>query len=155
MNVTLNSLTSPGMVAATLAGAARGGRVVEISKRDIWSPERVAQERPDVAYRLVAIDFLPGAVRASACGALCVLDCGSIDCSITDCTAIDCSAFQQFIHGSEAMQSLPRTRRLCQNFEVDCIVLLPLRTLLAADCRQLCGDKSLAAQGLATQFEST
>lgn len=66
MDVTLNSLTSPGMVAATLAGAARGGRVVEISKRDIWSPARVAQERPDVAYRLVAIDFLPGAVRTPA-----------------------------------------------------------------------------------------
>ena len=61
--MTLNSLTGPGMVAATLAGAARGGRVVEISKRDIWSPARVAQERPDVAYRLVAIDFLPGTVR--------------------------------------------------------------------------------------------
>lgn len=32
--------------------------MAEISKRDIWSPERVAQERPDVNYRLVAIDFL-------------------------------------------------------------------------------------------------
>jgi hypothetical protein len=67
MDVTLNSLTSPGMVAATLAGAACGGRVVEISKRDIWSPARVAQERPDVAYRLVAIDFLPGQVRTAGC----------------------------------------------------------------------------------------
>jgi hypothetical protein len=69
MDVTLNSLTSPGMVAATLAGAARGGRVVEISKRDIWSPARVAQERPDVYYRLVAIDFLPGQVWAAVCEA--------------------------------------------------------------------------------------
>ena len=31
----------------------------EISKRDIWSPQRIAQERPDVDYQLVAIDFLP------------------------------------------------------------------------------------------------
>ena len=47
------------MVAATLACIARGGRLAEISKRDIWSPARVAQERPDLRYQLVAIDFLP------------------------------------------------------------------------------------------------
>jgi len=57
--VALNSLTSPGMVAATLSCLARGGRLAEISKRDIWSPARVAQERPDLRYQLVAIDFLP------------------------------------------------------------------------------------------------
>lgn len=33
--------------------------MAEISKRDIWSPARVAQERPDISYKLVAIDFLP------------------------------------------------------------------------------------------------
>ena len=33
--------------------------MVELSKRDIWSPQRVAQERPDLAYHLLAIDFLP------------------------------------------------------------------------------------------------
>lgn len=55
----LNSLTSPGMVAATLAGLKKGGRMREISKRDIWSPQRIAQERPDIDYQLVAIDFLP------------------------------------------------------------------------------------------------
>ena len=59
VHAALNSLTSPGMVAATLACLARGGQLAEIGKRGIWSPARVAQERPDVAYRLVAIDFLP------------------------------------------------------------------------------------------------
>ena len=54
----LNSLTSPAMVAATLASLALDGRMAEISKRDIWSPQRVAQERPDVSYKLIAIDFL-------------------------------------------------------------------------------------------------
>ena len=58
-DVALNSLTSPGMVAATLSCLALGGRMAEISKRDIWSPARVAQERPDMRYQLVAIDFLP------------------------------------------------------------------------------------------------
>ena len=54
----LNSLTSPAMVAATLASLALNGRMAEISKRDIWSTQRVAQERPDVSYKLIAIDFL-------------------------------------------------------------------------------------------------
>ena len=41
--VVLNSLTSSGMVAGSLATLAAGGRFVEISKRDIWSAARVAQ----------------------------------------------------------------------------------------------------------------
>ena len=44
----LNSLTSPGMVAVTLSTLGRGAKFAEIGKRDIWSPARVAQERPDV-----------------------------------------------------------------------------------------------------------
>ena len=61
----LNSLTSPAMVAASLACLRLRGRMAEISKRDIWCPQRVAQERPDVAYQLVAIDFLPPSVSVS------------------------------------------------------------------------------------------
>ena len=71
----LNSLTSPGMVGATLACLAWGAHVAEISKRDIWSPQRVAQERPDVQYRLVAIDFLPPAVRTWLAHCKCVCVC--------------------------------------------------------------------------------
>ena len=44
----LNSLTSPGMVAATLSTLGCGATFAEIGKRDIWSPARAAQERPDV-----------------------------------------------------------------------------------------------------------
>lgn len=58
-DVLLNSLTSPGMVAASAALLGHRGRFVEIGKRDIWSHGRVAQERPDASYRIVAIDFLP------------------------------------------------------------------------------------------------
>jgi acyl transferase domain-containing protein/acyl carrier protein len=57
-HVVLNTLTSPGFVAASIASLQLGGRFVEISKRDIWSPARVAQERPDVLYSLVAVDFM-------------------------------------------------------------------------------------------------
>ena len=42
-DVALNSLTSAGMVAGSLAALSPGGRFVEISKRDIWSAARVAQ----------------------------------------------------------------------------------------------------------------
>jgi NADPH:quinone reductase-like Zn-dependent oxidoreductase len=55
----LNSLTSAGMVAASLASLGAGGRLVEISKRDIWSVQRAAMERSDAGLRLVALDFLP------------------------------------------------------------------------------------------------
>ena len=58
VDVVLNSLTSPGFVAASLSCLRQGGRFVEISKRGIWSSSRVAQERPDLEYFLVATDFL-------------------------------------------------------------------------------------------------
>lgn len=58
-NFVLNSLTSPGMVAATLSLLPTGARFVEIGKRDIWSATRFAQERPDVQTTTVAIDFFP------------------------------------------------------------------------------------------------
>lgn len=60
VNAVINSLTSPGMVAGSLAGVGIRGAWVEIGKRDIWSPARLAQERPDIHYTLLALDFLPG-----------------------------------------------------------------------------------------------
>ena len=66
VDVVLNSLTSPGMVAGSAAGVRLGGRFVEISKRDIWSPARLAQERPDLHYSLLAVDFLPPSAIHSA-----------------------------------------------------------------------------------------
>jgi NADPH:quinone reductase-like Zn-dependent oxidoreductase/acyl carrier protein len=57
-DVALNTLTSSGMVAASLAMVNAGGTFIEISKRDIWSTKRVAQERPDIHYNLLAVDFM-------------------------------------------------------------------------------------------------
>ena len=52
---------------------------MEISKRDIWSPRRVAQERPDLGYSLVAVDFLtPEAVQASLTRVAAGLMCGQL-----------------------------------------------------------------------------
>jgi len=61
-HVVLNTLTSPGMVSSAAALLRAGGRFVEIGKRDVTSVARLAQERPDVVYGLLAIDFLPPAV---------------------------------------------------------------------------------------------
>jgi hypothetical protein len=47
------------MVGGSLSVLRRGGRFVEIGKRDIWAPAAAAAERPDVAYSLLAVDFLP------------------------------------------------------------------------------------------------
>ena len=54
----LNSLTSAGMVGASLAALRIGGGFAEISKRDIWSAPAVAMDHPSVNYQLVAFDFL-------------------------------------------------------------------------------------------------
>lgn len=43
-DVVLNSLTSSGMIAASVSCLNRGGRFVEISKRDIWSSARFQQD---------------------------------------------------------------------------------------------------------------
>lgn len=54
----LNTLTSTGMVASTLATLSACAHLIEISKRDIWCTNRVLQERPDVQFSLLAVDFM-------------------------------------------------------------------------------------------------
>ncbi|MGA9492826.1 MAG: SDR family NAD(P)-dependent oxidoreductase [Mycobacterium sp.] len=56
VDVVLNSLTSEGFIEATLRATAQNGRFAEIAKRDIWSPEQMAESRPDIAYEIVALD---------------------------------------------------------------------------------------------------
>ncbi|MES3636910.1 SDR family NAD(P)-dependent oxidoreductase [Mycobacterium intracellulare] len=56
VDVVLNSLTSEGFIEATLKATAQNGRFAEIAKRDIWTPEQMAQARPDIAYEIVALD---------------------------------------------------------------------------------------------------
>jgi acyl transferase domain-containing protein/acyl carrier protein len=56
VDVVLNSLTNEGFVEATVRATAQNGRFAEIAKRDIWTPEQMAQARPDIAYEIVALD---------------------------------------------------------------------------------------------------
>jgi NADPH:quinone reductase-like Zn-dependent oxidoreductase len=44
VDVVLNSLTSPGMVAGSLSVLRQGGRFVEIGKRDIWAPATIMRQ---------------------------------------------------------------------------------------------------------------
>src|ERR1700761_2431043 len=56
VDVVLNSLTNEGFIEATVRATAKNGRFAEIAKRDIWTSERMAEARPDIAYEIVALD---------------------------------------------------------------------------------------------------
>ena len=58
VEVVLNSLIGEGFIEASLACLERGGRFLELSKRDIWSAERMSEARPDVAYHVLEVDRL-------------------------------------------------------------------------------------------------
>lgn len=65
IDAVLNSLTSPGFTAASLAVLRPGGALVEIGKRDILSAARAGQDAPHVTMHTVAIDFLPPKARVA------------------------------------------------------------------------------------------
>lgn len=58
VTVVLNSLTSEGFIDASLSCLAKGGRFVELARRDILTPEEMAAVRPDVAYDILELDVL-------------------------------------------------------------------------------------------------
>lgn len=69
----INTLTSPGMISASSALLSRGGYFVEVSKRDIFSSVRIAQERSDIIYNLLAVDLMPEFFVQKGLRDLCVL----------------------------------------------------------------------------------
>ncbi|MDE2920457.1 MAG: SDR family NAD(P)-dependent oxidoreductase [Chloroflexota bacterium] len=58
VHVVLNSLTSEGFIEASLSCLARGGRFVELARRDILTEDEMAAVRPDVAYDILELDVL-------------------------------------------------------------------------------------------------
>ena len=58
VHVVLNSLTSEGFIDASLSCLARGGRFVEMARRDILSEAEMAAVRPDVAYAILELDVM-------------------------------------------------------------------------------------------------
>ena len=58
VTLVLNSLTSEGFIDASLSCLAKGGRFVELARRDILSTAEMAEIRPDVAYDILELDVL-------------------------------------------------------------------------------------------------
>ncbi len=58
VDVVLNSLTGEGFIDASLSCLKRGGRFVELARRDILSEEEMAAVRPDVPYDILELDVL-------------------------------------------------------------------------------------------------
>ncbi len=58
VDVVLNSLTGEGFIDASLSCLKRGGRFVELSRRDIYSNEEMAAARPDIDYHILELDYL-------------------------------------------------------------------------------------------------
>ena len=58
VDVVLNCLTSEGFIDASLSCLAKGGRFVELARRDILSKDEMAAVRPDVAYDILELDVL-------------------------------------------------------------------------------------------------
>ena len=56
VDMILNSLTSEGFIEASLSVLKKGGRFVEIGKRNIWSDKKMKLKRPDVHYYVLALD---------------------------------------------------------------------------------------------------
>ena len=58
VDVVLNSLTSEGFIDASLACLRKGGRFVEMARRDILTEEEMAAVRPDVGYWILELDVV-------------------------------------------------------------------------------------------------
>ena len=54
----LNCLTGEGFIDTSLSCLAKGGRFVELARRDILSQDEMAAARPDVAYDILELDVL-------------------------------------------------------------------------------------------------
>ncbi len=58
VDIVLNSLTSEGFIAASLACLGENGRFIEIGRLNIFTPEEMSTARPDVDYHIVSLDEL-------------------------------------------------------------------------------------------------
>ena len=83
VDIVLNSLTGEGYIRKNLAVLAKGGRFIEISKRDAWDIVQMAAVRPDVEYSLVDLDEVakqqPERMRSLMLGLLDQFNCGQLN----------------------------------------------------------------------------
>ena len=82
VDLVLNSLTGEGFIESSLACLRSEGWFVELSKRGIWSSEEMEAARPDVHYRVLALDRLivddPPRVGASLRGVMARVAAGEL-----------------------------------------------------------------------------
>ena len=82
VDLVLNSLTGEGFIESSLACLRSEGWFVELSKRGIWSSEEMGAARPDVHYRVLALDRLivddPPRVGASLRGVMARVAAGEL-----------------------------------------------------------------------------
>ncbi|MCY4647304.1 MAG: SDR family NAD(P)-dependent oxidoreductase [Gammaproteobacteria bacterium] len=82
VDVVLNSLTGEGFIDASLSCLKRGGRFVEMARRDILSEEEMAAVRPDVPYHILELDVLkktdPARVGRVLRGVMARIDSGEL-----------------------------------------------------------------------------
>jgi NADPH:quinone reductase-like Zn-dependent oxidoreductase len=57
VDVVLNSLSHDDYIPRTLKYLKKGGRFMEIGKRNVYTKEQMTEERPDVYYELLALDY--------------------------------------------------------------------------------------------------
>jgi thioesterase domain-containing protein/NAD(P)-dependent dehydrogenase (short-subunit alcohol dehydrogenase family)/acyl carrier protein len=57
VDVVLNSLSHDDYIPTTLKYLKKGGRFMEIGKRNVYTEEQMTAERPDVFYKLLALDY--------------------------------------------------------------------------------------------------
>jgi acyl transferase domain-containing protein/NADPH:quinone reductase-like Zn-dependent oxidoreductase/NAD(P)-dependent dehydrogenase (short-subunit alcohol dehydrogenase family) len=117
VRVALNSLTGK-FVGATLRALAKDGVLLELGKREVWTPQEVAAARPDVAYHLFDAGEMaeadPSLYQGVAVDVLAAMAAGRMAPSVIE------------VHPLSAAQ--PTLRRMAQARHMGKLVLAPPAT---------------------------
>ena len=83
VRMVLNSLTGEGFIEAGLRCLGAGGAFVELGRRGVWTPERIADVRPDVDYHVLELDRVlaedPERVRSALSGVMSRIAAGRLE----------------------------------------------------------------------------
>jgi acyl transferase domain-containing protein/NADPH:quinone reductase-like Zn-dependent oxidoreductase/acyl carrier protein len=109
IDVVINSLSHDDYIPRSLALLKKGGRFMEIGKRDIWSHEAMREARPDVMYEKIASDTMmekePWRYNGYMKRLLERVDQGGL-------VPINMHLFEHMEHGVKAFQFLQRAQNI-------------------------------------------
>ncbi|CAL1148755.1 unnamed protein product [Cladocopium goreaui] len=140
IHVVLNSLSHDNFIGRSLGLLAKGGRFVEIGKRDVWSVEEVAKFRSDVKYYPLAIDGVCENEPDRYQGLLKRLE-KDLQGSWKP---LEATEFEGLAKGVEALQFLQRAQQIGK-----VVLTVPRRMALLADASYLLSG-GMGALGLVT-----